>query len=727
MLPDAFKSVLSTAAGCAASLGHSTVSVSHVAYVLSNCGAMKLLYDRTGDGQAEYENLLVSALASYRETVEDESESFFNMRVSRALARCIERAGSHANGRGQASFSFDDIVIEALQETHGTEIDDLARTLFAKTRIGRHRAGALPAAQVGQQVEVRATEQKPVEIAEAVSRWTVDLVQLAREGRIDEAFGRDEEIGRLAKSLSRRRKNNAVLVGEPGVGKTAVVEGLALRIARGDAPPALSEKIILSLDTARLVGGTTYRGDLEERVRTLVEALQADPRLILFIDEIHVLSGGPSGALAGVADILKPALASGRIRCIGATTFDENARYFSKDMAMARRFQVIPVLEPSRDASVDILLRASSSYAAFHGVSYNPEAVAAAVDLSISFVVDRQLPDKALDILDEAGARASACGLAEVGRSLVVEIVRDMVNDQSIENFDELFWLRIEASILARVAGQDHAVSACVSQLRSSACRPAARGGAKAFLLFSGPAKSGKRHLARTLAATAGAPVLELDMGSYSESSRQSELFGAPPGYVGYDSGGRLTEFVRRNPTSVVYLNNLAAAHEAVREKIMEAISTGVVADAQGRPASFRNVIVVSSVDEDTTGSPSIGFLSRSSGHGAGRAGRVAKDHEADATVSFAPFGKDAGRKLVEMMLRDCVADYAAAGVRVEVGEGVAAAIASEGGAEGGAAGYRNAFRHLVEGVLLSAGRGRLVRLETAGPEVLAVDVREAA
>lgn len=700
MVSESFQNILATAGACASKLGHSEVTVTHVTYVLCTTGILNPVFRKLGMDPKVFENTIIDGLATAKCFAVGAD---IELKASQALAACIARAEKAANVAGRSEFTNDDFVIEALESNHGSPSDDFARSTFyslsgrspdrldAKARpsgFGAH--GAEPASPEMEQFSSAGASEAPAPLA----LYAVDLVARAARGELDEVFGRDVEIKRMCNVLRRRRKNNPALIGEPGVGKTAVVEGLAVMIARGTAPEFLANKRIYALDLGGILAGTRNRGDLEERFKGLLDAAAGNPDVILFIDEIHTLMIS-NGAWAGIPDLLKPALAAGRLRCIGATTFDEYSRYIGADPALVRRFQEVPVNEPGRDEAVGIIRKAAEVYARHHEVTYDDDAIVAAVDLSIRYLVGKQLPDKAIDILDEAGASTRAGG--EVTRETIIEVVREMSRDRFIGVNDESFWNALSFRMRMQIQGRDGIVNGVSDFLRGVSSHPVARGGAKASFLLQGPEGSGKRHVAETLAAVLGIPFLALDMAAYGERSSLSALIGAPPGYVGYDDGGKLTEFAKWHPVSVILIDKINRASEPVRDIVSKAISEGQITDSRGRKVNFRNAIIIVSQDTES-GGRSIGF--RAADAVAAPAEGIA-GMSFDRMFSFDLLGGEAAMNLVGRKFELVSASYCSAGNTMTVLPTAVEVVVARGRESGGRAhDYMSAFAEMFEAEL---------------------------
>ena len=452
----------------------------------------------------------------------------------------------------------------------------------------------------------------------ALEKYTTNLNEEARNGRIDPLIGRELEIERTIQTLCRRRKNNPLLVGEAGVGKTAIAEGLAKRIVEGDVPEILKDNVIYALDLGALVAGTKYRGDFEKRLKGLVNQLKKQPESILFIDEIHTIigAGSASGGVMDASNLIKPVLASGQLRCIGSTTYQEYRGIFEKDHALARRFQKIDVLEPSVEDTILILKGLKSRFEQHHDVKYSPEALRVAVELSDRYITDRHLPDKAIDVIDEAGAKQRLAPkdkrktLIEVPdiEDIVSKIARVPAKSVSSNDIDKL--ANLEKNLKMLVFGQDEAISALASAIKLS--RAGLRETQKTIgsFVFAGPTGVGKTEVTRQLAKILGVELIRFDMSEYMERHTVSRLIGAPPGYVGFDQGGLLTEQVTKHPHAVLLLDELEKAHPDVFNLLLQVMDHGTLTDNNGRKADFRNIILVMTTNAgaEEGGRASIGF-----------------------------------------------------------------------------------------------------------------------
>jgi len=434
-----------------------------------------------------------------------------------------------------------------------------------------------------------------------LDKYTTNLNEEALKGRIDPLIGRDLEVERTIQTLCRRRKNNPLLVGEAGVGKTAIAEGLAKRIVEEQVPDVLMNSVIYSLDLGALVAGTKYRGDFEKRLKALLTQLNKEPDSILFIDEIHTIigAGSASGGVMDASNLIKPALASGQLRCIGSTTYQEYRGVFEKDHALARRFQKIDVLEPSVEDTILILKGLKSRFEEHHDVKYSSEALRVAAELSDRYITDRHLPDKAIDVIDEAGAKQRMTAEADRKRLIDVAEIEDIVSKiarvpaKSVSSNDIDKLGNLEKNLKMLVFGQDEAISALASAIKLS--RAGLRDTQKTIgsFLFAGPTGVGKTEVTRQLAKVLGVELIRFDMSEYMERHTVSRLIGAPPGYVGFDQGGLLTEQVTKHPHAVLLLDELEKAHPDVFNLLLQVMDHGSLTDNNGRKADFRNIILV--------------------------------------------------------------------------------------------------------------------------------------
>ena len=503
------------------------------------------------------------------------------------------------------------------------------------------------------------------EKASPLEQFTQNLNQLAMEGKIDPLIGREYEVERVIQILCRRRKNNPLLVGEAGVGKTAIAEGLAWRITQKEVPEILAEAIVYSLDMGALLAGTKYRGDFEQRLKGVLKSLKDKPNAILFIDEIHTLigAGAASGGTLDASNLLKPGLSSGALKCIGATTFTEYRGIFEKDAALSRRFQKVDVVEPTIEQTVDILKGLKSRFEEHHNVKYAVAALQAAAELSAKYINDRHLPDKAIDVIDEAGAaqrilppskRKKIISKAEV-EEIVAKIAR--IPAANVSNDDRGKLKTLERDLRNVVFGQDKALDVLASAVKMA--RSGIGKGDKPIgsFLFSGPTGVGKTEAAKQLAYIMGIDLIRFDMSEYMEQHAVSRLIGAPPGYVGFDQGGLLTEAITKKPHCVLLLDEIEKAHPAIFNVLLQVMDHGTLTDNNGRKADFRNVIIVmtTTAGAETMNKASIGFTNpREAGDEAADIKRLFTPefrNRLDATVSFKALDENVILRVVDKFL----------------------------------------------------------------------------
>ncbi len=503
------------------------------------------------------------------------------------------------------------------------------------------------------------------EKASPLEQFTQNLNAAAREGRIDPLIGRDYEVERVIQVLCRRRKNNPLLVGEAGVGKTAIAEGLAWRVTQDNVPEVLADATVYSLDMGALLAGTKYRGDFEQRLKAVLKQLRDKPGAILFIDEIHTLigAGAASGGTLDASNLLKPALSSGQLKCIGATTFTEYRGIFEKDAALSRRFQKVDVVEPSVSQTVDILKGLKSRFEEHHSVKYGLAALQAAAELSAKFINDRQLPDKAIDVIDEAGAAQRIMPPSKrkktIGKSDIEDIVAKIarIPPANVSNDDRGKLQSLERDLKAVVFGQDQALevlAAAVKMARSGLGKVDKPIGG---FLFSGPTGVGKTEAAKQLAYIMGVDLVRFDMSEYMERHAVSRLIGAPPGYVGFDQGGLLTEAVSKKPHCVLLLDEIEKAHPDIFNVLLQVMDHGTLTDNNGRKADFRNVIVIMTTNAgaETINKSSIGFTNpRQAGDEMADIKRMFTPefrNRLDAIVSFKPLDEPVILRVVDKFL----------------------------------------------------------------------------
>ncbi len=526
-----------------------------------------------------------------------------------------------------------------------------------------------------------------------LDQFTQNLNQLAKDGKIDPLIGREHEVERVIQILCRRRKNNPLLVGEAGVGKTAIAEGLAWRITQNDVPEILAESVVYSLDMGALLAGTKYRGDFEQRLKGVLKHLKDQPNAILFIDEIHTLigAGAASGGTLDASNLLKPALSNGAMKCIGATTFTEYRGIFEKDAALSRRFQKVDVVEPSIEQTVEILKGLKSRFEEHHSVKYAPAALQAAAELSAKYINDRHLPDKAIDVIDEAGAAQRILPKNKqkktINRNEVEEIVAKIarIPPASVSSDDRGKLKTLDRDLKSVVFGQEPAIDALASAIkmaRSGLGRPDKPIGS---FLFSGPTGVGKTEVAKQLAFILGIELIRFDMSEYMERHAVSRLIGAPPGYVGFDQGGLLTEAISKKPHAVLLLDEIEKAHPDVFNVLLQVMDHGTLTDNNGRKADFRSVIIIMTTNAgaESLNKSSIGFTnSKEAGDEMADIKRLFTPefrNRLDATVSFKSLDEEIILRVVDKFLLQLEGQLAEKKVEVTFTDGLRKQLAKKG------------------------------------------------
>ncbi|HWR96167.1 MAG TPA: ATP-dependent Clp protease ATP-binding subunit ClpA [Arenimonas sp.] len=562
------------------------------ANVLRNCGAdLDLLAQ--GLRQAINENVSILPEDDARDT-----------QPTLGFQRVLQRAVYHVQSSGKKEVNGANVLVAIFSEKDSHSVYLMQKQDITRLDVVNYLSHGV--ARGNEQPEEAPDESKNAEGAEegkanALAEYAVNLNELALEGRIDPLIGREDEVERTIQILCRRRKNNPLYVGDPGVGKTALAEGLAWRIVENRVPEVLKTAVIWSLDLGALVAGTKYRGDFEKRLKSVLAQLKKEPGAVLFIDEIHTIigAGSASGGTMDASNLIKPMLQNGELRCIGSTTFQEYRGVFEKDRALARRFQKIDISEPSLSEAVAILNGLKSRFEAHHDVQYSAEAIQAAVDLSVKHINDRLLPDKAIDVIDEAGARQRL--MPEKSRKAVIDleeielIVSKMarIPTKQVNASDKDVLKNLDRNLKMLIFGQDPAIETLVSAIklaRSGLGHPDKPIGS---FLFAGPTGVGKTEVTKQLAMQLGVELVRFDMSEYMEAHSVSRLVGAPPGYVGFDQGGLLTEKIVKTPHCVLLLDEIEKAHPDVYNILLQIMDRGVLTDTNGREANFRNVVLV--------------------------------------------------------------------------------------------------------------------------------------
>lgn len=685
---------------------HEYVTVEHMLY--------GLLHD-------ELARHIITNCGGNNDTLKERLERFFNggMPVLKdsggepaqtvAFNRVLQRAVSHVQSCGKKQVDTGDVLVAIFNEQDSHAVYFLGTEGVGRMEVVEYISHGLPEhmrtdsgkqAQPGGERPKKADE-KPS--GNPLEDFTVNFAKRAAEGRIDPLIGRERELQRMMQVLCRRKKNNPLLVGEPGVGKTAMAEGLALRIHQDGlareaekpnpkelVPDLLSGAEIYMLDLGTLVAGTKYRGDFEKRLKEVVAAIEAKDKAILFIDEMHTIigAGATSGGSMDASNLLKPALQSGTLRCIGSTTYEEYKNQIEKDRALSRRFQKIDIEEPNLEDTCAILRGLQPRYEEHHQIRYAKSAITATAELAQRYINDRFLPDKAIDVMDEVGAAFRLAG--KTGKTVMVRDIEDVVagiarvpvTSKTNSNTDDL--LLLEGKLQAVIYGQDQALATLAQAVKRSRAGLGNPQSPTGSFLFAGPTGVGKTEVARQLAAALSVHFERFDMSEYMEKHAVARLIGAPPGYIGFDQGGLLTDAIRKHPYSVLLLDEIEKAHPDIFSILLQVMDHSTLTDNSGRRADFRNVIIIMTTNAGARemSERSIGFIGDSSG----KEQKAIKNlfspefrNRLDAIISFAPLAIETVEKVVDKMVRELQGQLAEKKVRIELSEAARRWLAQEG------------------------------------------------
>jgi len=581
--------------------------------------------------------------------------------------RVIQRAILHVQSSGKKEVTGANVLVAVFGEKDSHAVYFLTQQGVTRLDIVNFISHGITKTPQSEPARLEEAGETTAEAAPAtpLDSFTQNLNVLAQAGKIDPLIGRELELERVIQTLCRRRKNNPLLVGEAGVGKTAIAEGLARRIVEGSVPEILGEGTVYSLDMGALLAGTKYRGDFEQRLKGVLKQLTDDPKAILFIDEIHTLigAGAASGGTLDASNLLKPALSSGQLRCIGATTYTEYRGIFEKDHALSRRFQKIDVPEPSINETVEILRGLKSRFEDHHGVKYTAAALTTAAQLAARYINDRHLPDKAIDVIDEAGAAQRILPKSKQKRVITPREIEDIIAKmaripaKNVSSSDKESLKTLERDLKAVVYGQDAAIEALAAAIKMSRSGLGNPQKPIGNFLFSGPTGVGKTEVARQLAYVLGVELIRFDMSEYMERHAVSRLIGAPPGYVGFDQGGLLTEAVTKAPYSVVLLDEIEKAHSDIFNVLLQVMDHGTLTDTNGRKADFRNVVLVMTTNAgaEMLSKSTIGFSnSREHGDEMGEIKRMFTPefrNRLDAIIPFASLSEPVVMQVVDKFL----------------------------------------------------------------------------
>ena len=646
---------------------HEFITVEHLLLaLLDNPSAAEVLRACAANIE-ELRKELIAFITEHTPTVAGSDE--IDTQPTLGFQRVIQRAILHVQSSGKKEVTGANVLVAIFGEKDSHAVYFLQRQGITRLDVVNfisHGITKAPA-QAGSRSEgeQQETEQEGQQGGGALENYTQNLNAQALMGKIDPLIGRDRELERVIQTLCRRRKNNPLLVGEAGVGKTAIAEGLARRIVEGRVPEILSHAQIYALDMGALLAGTKYRGDFEQRLKAVLKQLVDNANAILFIDEIHTLigAGAASGGTLDASNLLKPALASGQLKCIGATTYTEYRGVFEKDHALSRRFQKIDVNEPSIEETVSILKGLKTRFEQHHGVKYSANAISSAAELSARYISDRHLPDKAIDVIDEAGAAQRILPKSKqkkvIGKTEIEEIVAKIarVPSQHVSTDDRAALRNLDRDLKSVVFGQDKAIEAlakAIKMSRSGLGNPSKPIGS---FLFSGPTGVGKTEVARQLAYCMGIELVRFDMSEYMERHAVSRLIGAPPGYVGFDQGGQLTEAITKKPHAVLLLDEIEKAHQDIYNILLQVMDHGTLTDNNGRKTDFRNVVIVMTTNAgaEMLQKGGIGFSnSREVGDEMAEIKRMFSPefrNRLDATISFAALDHEVILRVVDKFL----------------------------------------------------------------------------
>ncbi|AKO64787.1 Clp protease ClpX [Methylophilales bacterium MBRSG12] len=646
---------------------HELITVEHLLVaMLDNPSAQEVL-KACGANFDSLKKDLLNHIEEHTPIVNGENE--VDTQPTLGFQRVIQRAMLHVQSSGKKEVTGANVLVAIFGEKDSHAVYFLHQQGIARLDVVNFIAHGIEkeldkeneADEVDENIDQK-TQNKESDL----ESYALNLNKVVLDGKIDPVIGRENEIERVAQILCRRRKNNPLLVGDAGVGKTAIAEGLAKKIVDGDIPEVLKDTVIYSLDLGALIAGTKYRGDFEQRLKNVLRQLTKKPNAILFIDEIHTIigAGSASGGTLDASNLLKPALAKGELRCIGATTFNEYRTVFEKDHALSRRFQKIDVDEPSIPVSIEILKGLKKSFESHHKIKFLNNALISAVELSAKYITDRKLPDKAIDIIDEAGALQKILPKTKQKKTISSKEIEEVISkiakipSKNI-NQDDLSMLRnLERDLKAIIFGQDEAINKLSTAIKMARSGLLSDNKPIGSFMFSGPTGVGKTEVAKQLAYTLGIELIRIDMSEFMERHAVSKLIGAPPGYVGFDQGGTLTESINKNPYAVLLLDEIEKAHPDVHNILLQIMDNGFLTDSNGRKIDFRNVtlIMTTNVGAESLSKSSLGFIADDQTvfdekKEINKAFSPEFRNRIDAIVSFAPLENETILKVVDKFL----------------------------------------------------------------------------
>ncbi|GFD68559.1 ATP-dependent Clp protease ATP-binding subunit ClpA [Alteromonas sp. KUL106] len=608
---------------------HEFMTVEHLLLALLDNSAARDALKACGADVEAIKSELLSFVKDTTPLILDDQLNERETQPTLGFQRVLQRAVFHVQSSGKDEVTGANVLVAIFSEQESQAVYILKKSDVTRLDVVNFISHGVSKAEDDTSVNPEASEEGEVgeENGSALSKYATDLNRQAKDGKIDPLIGRDAEVERTIQILCRRRKNNPLLVGEAGVGKTAIAEGLAYRIVNDDVPEVIAESTVYSLDLGGLLAGTKYRGDFEKRLKAILKELAKDEHAILFIDEIHTIigAGAASGGVMDASNLLKPKLSSGELRCIGSTTYQEYQGIFEKDRALARRFQKVDVTEPSVSDTTKILLGLKSRYEEHHNVRFTQKAIQAAAELSAKYINERHLPDKAIDVMDEAGAsqrllapskRKKTIGVGDI-EQIIAKMAR--IPEKSVSASDKEVLKNLGRNLKMVVFGQDKAIETLNDAILLSRSGLGAETKPIGSFLFAGPTGVGKTEVTQQLAKIMGVELVRFDMSEYMERHAVSRLIGAPPGYVGFDQGGLLTDAVIKNPYSVVLLDEIEKAHSDIYNILLQVMDHGTLTDNNGRKVDFRNVVLVMTTNAGVqeTVRKSIGFKQQDHSHDA--------------------------------------------------------------------------------------------------------------
>ncbi len=672
---------------------HEFMTVEHLLLALLDIPRVHEILKACNSNIAELRRQLTEFIdeATPRMSGDDEND----VQPTLGFQRVLQRAVFHVQSSGKKEVTGSNVLVAIFSEKQSQAVYFLALQNISRLDVVNYISHGMPSlpGESSEEEQETSVEGEPESESSALDKYASNLNKLAIEGKIDPLIGRDLEIERTVQILCRRRKNNPLYVGDAGVGKTALAEGLARMITEERVPDVLRDSTIYALDMGTLIAGTKYRGDFEKRLKAVIAEIRSDPGAILFIDEIHTVigAGAASGGVMDASNLIKPVLANGELRCIGSTTYSEYRGIFEKDHALARRFQKIDVPEPSIEETIAILHGLKSRFEEHHGVGYEDAALRAAAELAAKHINDRQLPDKAIDVIDEAGANLRLQPEGERADTVTVTMVENIVAKmarippKSVSASDKDAMRTLERDLKLTIFGQDKAIDALSSAIKMSRSGLGEEEKPIGSFLFAGPTGVGKTEVTRQLAMILGVELIRFDMSEYMERHTVSRLIGAPPGYVGFDQGGLLTEAVTKNPHAVVLLDEIEKAHPEVFNLLLQVMDHGTLTDNNGRKADFRNVVLVMTTNAGAQemSRRSVGFAPQD--HSSDGMEIITKTftpefrNRLDGIIQFASLDPHSVARVVDKLVVELEAKLSASNVTLELDDAARAWIAERG------------------------------------------------